>query len=54
MTSDNNILTPSAEDVSLPSDSLPLPSQEKKDSAPVLTLSADSEVETPQSREDTI
>ena len=54
MTSDNNILTPSAEDVSLPSDPLPLPSQEKKDSAPVLTLSADSEVETPQSREDTI
>ena len=54
MTTDNNILTPSAEDASLPSDSSPLPSQEKKDSAPVLTLSADSEVETPQSREDTI
>ena len=54
MTTDNNILTPSAEDASLPSDSSPLPSQEKKDSAPVLALSADSEVETPQSREDTI
>ena len=53
MTTDN-ILTPTAENASLPSDSSPLPSQEKKDSAPVLTLSADGEIETLQSREDTL